>query len=300
MTDRYECGDTLRALDVYVDGELDASTSLKVEQHLATCAECAAAAAVGRTLKRTVRLEARAELAPSSLRARFERSAEALRAAPPTSSRRADSVALVRGDAVPSSSRRPFRLSLSRALPLAAAATVAVAVGGGMRTLKQHGGGADASSSAHNVREKILDELAGNHARPLPPEEMDPLRVNKRFSPIVGVPVRPAALGLPPSSAWSFAGARLTTLSDDPTATLFYESSAGSRVTVFVYDPTRISVKAPCCLHPRILAKDGIQHTVLVGHARGYSVAVHEKNGVGHALSGDVDENELVTLALGM
>ncbi len=321
MSDRYECGDALRALDTYVDGELDASTVLRMEQHLATCPDCAAAVVIGRAMKRTLRVEARAETAPVSLRGRLARSAEALRkseelgvsdvagrASPVESSvgghsrdvgEPGASEPSASGPNAPPTSRRPFRFSFSPALPLAAVATLAVAVGGGMRTL-QKGTSAEPSASNYAAQAKILDELAVNHARPLPPEELDPLRVAKRFSPIVGVPVRPAALGLAPSPGWAFAGARLTTLSDDPTATLFYEGRTGIRVTVFVYDPARISVKAACCLQPKVFAKDGVQQTVLVGRARGYSVAVHEKDGVGHALSGDVDENELVALALGM
>lgn len=320
MSDRYECGDALRALDTYVDGELDASTVLRVEQHLAGCADCAAAVVIGRAMKRTLRMEARAETAPVSLRGRLARSAEALRKSEElgvvSESQRAnpvessvggqsrDVVAFAEppsasGQGAPPTSRRPFRFSFSPALPLAAVATLAVAVGGGMRTL-QKGTSTEPSASNYAAQAKILDELAVNHARPLPPEELDPLRVAKRFSPIVGVPVRPAALGLPPSPGWAFAGARLTTLSDDPTATLFYEGRTGIRVTVFVYDPARISVKAACCLQPKVFAKDGVPQTVLVGRARGYSVAVHEKDGVGHALSGDVEESELVALALGM
>jgi anti-sigma factor RsiW len=84
---------------------------------------------------------------------------------------------------------------------------------------------------------------------------------------------------------------------DEPTATLYYENVGGTRVTVFVFDPNRISVRSSCCLAARVIRKNGEERTVLVGHAKGYSLAVAERDGVGYALSGDLGEPEMVNLA---
>jgi anti-sigma factor (TIGR02949 family) len=273
------CKELERALDAYVDGELDASHVVAIDAHLTACVPCSERVGLGRAVKRAIRIEARAESVPASLRARIERSATTLRPIEPV--------------------RTPP--SWRSALPWAAAAAVAIAAGGGMRSYRSpsSSGPADlATASFASVRSQILDDFAVQHARPLPPEEIDPARITKVFSPIVGVPVHPIRFGdVPMKTSWSFAGARLMAFRDEPTATLYYEHVGGTRVTLFVFDPNRISVRSSCCLAPRTIRKNGEERTVLVGHAKGYSLAVAERDGIGYALSGDLGEPEMVNLA---
>src|SRR5262249_3424908 len=144
-------------------------------------------------------------------------------------------------------------------LPWAAAAAAAIAIGGGVRGYRSPDGAGSLASTSAAARAQILEEFAVQHARPLPPEELDPARVTNVFSPIVGVPVRPIRLADVAMAndlyRFNFAGARLMSLRDnEPAATLFYERAAGNgRVTVFVYDPNRISVRSSCCLEPRVV-----------------------------------------------
>jgi len=278
MSNASTCKELERALDAYVDGELDASHVLVIDAHLTSCAPCSERVALGHAVKRAIRVESRAEAIPASLRARIERSAAALRPVEPV--------------------RTPP--SWRSALPWAAAAAVAVVAGGGMRSYRSAPASPTdlATASFGTSRAQILDDFAVQHARPLPPEELDPVRITKVFSPIVGVPVRPIHFAdVPMKASWSFAGARLMALRDEPTATLYYENVGGTRVTVFVFDPNRISVRSSCCLAPRTIRKNGEDRTVLVGHAKGYSLAVAERDGVGYALSGDLGEPEMVNLA---
>ncbi len=278
------CRETARAFDAYVDGELDASHVVSVEQHLASCDPCSARVLVLRATKRAIRDESVRVSAPASLRARIERSAATLRA--PTAQ-----------------NAEPTRPSWRSALPWAAAAAAALAVGGGMRNYRAGGSDmATASLGSPSARAQILDEFAAQHARPLPPEELDPVRITKVFSPVVGVPVRPVMFGNVPMNAdYNFAGARLMALRDEPAATLFYEKNVGgARVTVFVYDPNRIVVRSACCLAPRVVSVHGEERTIMVGHAKGYGLAVSEHDGVGYALSADLAEKELVNLAAGL
>lgn len=273
------CKELERALAAYVDGELDASHVLVIDAHLTTCATCSERVALGGAVKRAIRAEARAEAVPASLRARIERSAASLRPIEP-----------------------PVRAAPSwrSAVPWAAAAAVAVAAGGGIRSYRSNNAAPNdlATASFASARTQILEDFAVQHARPLPPEELDPVRITKVFSPIVGVPVRPIRFAdVPMKTSWSFAGARLMALRDEPTATLYYENVGGTRVTVFVFDPNRISVRSSCCLAPRTIRKNGEERTVLVGHAKGYSLAVAERDGIGYALSGDLGEPEMVNLA---
>lgn len=280
MSREQSCRELDRALDAYVDGELDASHVLTVDTHLTGCVPCSERVGLHRAVKRSIRVDARAEPVPASLRARIERSAVALRP------------------------QEPVRTAPSwrSAVPWAAAAGVALMASAGVRSFRGDLARAvDVSpeaSLASATRAQILDEFAVTHARPLPPEEHDPARITRIFSPIVGVPVHPVRFGdTPLKSPWSFAGARLTALRDEPTATLYYESVGGGRITVFVYDPSRIAVRSSCCLAPRTIRVRGEERTVLVGHAKGYALAVAEREGVGYALSTDLGEPEVVALA---
>lgn len=287
------CQDVERALEAYVDGELDASAVLTLDSHLANCSECAERVAFAHSIKRTIRVEAHEEVAPASLRARILRSAEALDEAPASSpvspSRRVVSLE--------HSTRAP---SWRSAFPWVAAAAVAFAIGGSMRGVRTgNAGNPDmATASFASARTQLLEEFAVQHARPLPPEEIDPARVTKVFSPIVGVPVRPVRFANGPvADPWLFAGARLMAFRDEPAATLSYRNVGGARITVVVFDPHRIEVRSACCLSPKTVRVRGEDRTVLVGHAKGYPLAVSENDGVGYAVSGDLNEPELVTLA---
>ncbi len=296
------CRELERALDAYVDGELDPSAVLAVDVHVTACATCAERVALGRSVKRALRAEALAAEPPASVRTRFLRAAAELAvddaestARHAESSRRPGQ----RDNVVSIDAARPP--SWRSAVPWVAAAGVAVAIGGGMRNLRSTspaGAGELATASFASARVQLLEELAVQHARPLPPEEVDPARVTKVFSPIVGVPVRPVSFAnVPMNDSWAFAGARLMAFRDEPAATLSYRNVGGARVTVVVFDPNRIAVRSSCCLSPKTVRVRGEDRTILVGHAKGYPLAVSENDGVGYAVSGDLKEPELVHLA---
>ena len=294
---RTGCRELRRALGAYVDGELDPSSVLTVEGHLAACGDCAERVTFARGMKRALRADAQAEPAPASLRARLLRSASELEDDAPSSRGEQGAPSGVSNVVAIDAARRP---SWRSAIPWVAAAGVAVAIGGGIRNLHVHDRGAANAelASAAGGRTQLLEELTVPHARPLPPEEIDPVRVTKVFSPIVGVPVRPVAFAnLPMNDAWSFAGARLVAFRDEPAATLSYRNVGGARVTVVVFDPNRIAVRSAGNLAPRRVHVRGEDRTILVGHAKGYPLAVSENDGVGYAVSGDLEEPELVNLA---
>ncbi|MBI2393047.1 MAG: zf-HC2 domain-containing protein [Deltaproteobacteria bacterium] len=316
------CRDIERALEAYVDGELDASCVLAIDAHLGSCALCSERVAFAASMKRSLRTAAHAEAAPASLRARFARAAEELARdeelgakvvplRPPAAQAHASSDVSPseRGHVSPSERRAAAGLEPARqppswrsALPWAAAAAAAIAIGGSMRTLRSGQPGAPANdvatASFASARTQLLEELAGQHARPLPPEEIDPARVTKVFSPIVGVPVRPVAFAnVPMNDPWAFAGARLMAVRDEAAATLYYQNHGGTRVTVFVFDANRIAIRSACCLAARLVRVGGEERTIHVGHARGYPLAVSEHDGVGYAVSGDLKEPELVNMA---
>lgn len=280
MSAQQSCRELERALDAYVDGELDASHVLTVDAHLTACVPCSERVGLHVAVKRSIRVDARAAVVPASLRARIERSAAALRPVEPAPR---------------------VQPSWRSAAPWAAAAGIALFASVGVRTVRGNLAAAspDVATSLSTARAQILEEFAVQHARPFPPEERDPVRITKVFSPIVGVPVRPVHFAdAPLKTSWSFAGARLVALRDEPTATLYYENNVGGgRITVFVYDPNRISVRSSCCLAPRTVVVRGEQRTVLIGRAKGYSLGVAEHDGIGYAVSSDLGEAEVVSLA---
>ncbi len=273
------CRDTLRALDAYVDGELEPSHLLSVEQHLVECSSCLERVELARAMKRAIRNEARGERAPSSLRSRIAIAAAAERA-------------------IEAEELHPRRApSWRSALPWAAAASVALAIGGGVRAIGDHHAGSSPKSEllASSASIPLIEDLAGPHAQPLPPEELDPARVTRVFSPIVGVPVRPVSLHHERHGAFSFTGARLFKVQQEPAASLSY-NAGDRRVTVVVFDPQRMP-KASCCLARRTINAGGEERTVFVGRAKGYSLAVYERDGVGYAVSSDLGENEVLAMA---
>lgn len=274
------CREAARALEPYVDGELEPSFVLQVEQHLVECGACLERVELARAMKRSFRAAARGEAAPASLRARIAVSAAAVRAAEAEEARPRKSP------------------SWRSALPWAAAASIALAIGGGVRATN------DARSTQASVKSELLastaslpliEDLAGSHAQPLPPEEIDPVRIARVFSPIVGVPVRPVHLENPRHGSFSFTGGRLMRVQQEPAASLFY-NSGDRRVTVVVYDPHRMP-KPSCCLARRTINAGGEERTVFVGRARGYSLAVYERDGVGYAVSSDLGENDVLSIA---
>jgi anti-sigma factor (TIGR02949 family) len=282
------CAHVRRYVDAYADGELQPSEAIRIESHLADCALCTEHVELSRAIKQGVRAEAREQRAPSSLRARVEASRAKIE------SRAADR-------------ERASRPTWQSAVPWLGAAATAVAFGGGARAINDRmmpGRATEASVAAID-----LDDFARQHAHPLPAEELDPERIRIRFSPIVGVPVRPLSFGKldvanhldgTPNligGSYQFAGARLVPLQDETSASLLYEGK-GTRVTVFVYDPHRIHVQSTCCLERKVVRRGDVDKTIMFGRARnGYALAVSENQGVGYAVSGDLAEPEMVSIA---
>ena len=281
------CRHTSKAIEPYVDGELEASDNVHVECHLDGCAQCAERVAFGRSMKRAMREEAREMRAPSSLRARIEQSAAKLEAG----------------------RERARRPSWQSAIPWAAAAALSIMIGGGVRAFNGGSNGANThesptgtsadvvgASAAHSI---LLDEFAAYHAQPLPPEELDPVRVTSVFSPIVGVPVNPNSFAqglLLEKQPTRFHGARLMRVHNDTAGALFYDVG-GNRVTVFVFDPARIRIRSSCCLSPHAVVSRGEEKLIWMGRAKGYPLAAFEREGVGYAVSADMPEHDVLTIA---
>ena len=65
------CQQVHRYVDAYMDGELEATPAVELEQHLDGCADCSNALATARMMKRAVREQVAAERAPEAFRQRI-------------------------------------------------------------------------------------------------------------------------------------------------------------------------------------------------------------------------------------
>ena len=130
---------------------------------------------------------------------------------------------------------------------------------------------------------KLLDQ----HARSLPPAASRPALL-RGMEERVGVPIRLAELE---RRGAEWVGAEVVSWDSANTAMLRYRLRQ-HRVTVFVYDSERTPLRTLAVLRPKVVSGA----VVFVGEKRGYSVAVIERLGLGHALVTDLDPDECAEL----
>lgn len=175
-------------------------------------------------------------------------------------------------------------------VPLATAAAFALAWGAMSR------GPLARTTASDTVRagfgDDLLSELVAEHSRPLPPERTDPSKVSE-LGQYIGVPVHANSFHRENSH---FVGGRVLPVHQGRAAMLQYEIQQGGetrRVSVFVFDPRRISVDGDDFTTRPVGTSE-----VRVGRANGYSVAVTQRAGVGYALASDMDERQTAELAV--
>jgi anti-sigma factor RsiW len=264
-------------VESYLDGELEPSQLVEVENHTQACITCRERIVLDRAIRSGVRRTVGAAKPSASFRARATASLMAQRWAPVD------------------------RPSQSTALPawggwLVAAAAAAAAVFGISGRKNQEVESAsqarDTVTHASVGLDAMIDKFVDWHASPLPPEVTNPNDL-PQFEPYVGVPVHPPALS-PFGARWL--GGRMLPMGEvRNTAMLQYKLPSGHRVSIYVYDPSRISTGASR-LQRRMV--NGARDPVYVGHVRGWSVAAHEGRGAGYVLASDLDDDESAELAL--
>jgi len=276
MTD--ECSLFSRCMSAYVDGELDPGHAVDMEAHVVHCGTCSERVTFLRATRASMKRSAEKRV-PDALRARVHAAMIAEKRRVKEADREVSGAKLV---------------SWKYAATLAAAAGVALTVAAA-KNQKDAGSPELARSGATTEMvvaagmDSLLDDLVALHAHPLPPETTNPEELN-RFDPLVGVPVRRPAFQ--PFVA-SFNGARVHAMRDQRAALLQYTVEGKHRVTVYVFDPRAVQLRATR-LEPRVVR----ERPVYVGKLRGYSVAAAEKSGVGYALATDLDDDRSAQLVL--
>lgn len=278
------CKNYRHLIGAYVDGELEPSRVLELDEHVAACEACRERIQLDRAIRGSLKRVMRKEVAPDGLRARV---AAAMAAEQARGDKRAEAAETLRLQ----------KSSLWRTMvPLASAAALALVWGAATRGPLSGG----RSSKDESVRagvgggDDLIQELVAEHSRPLPPERTDPKDV-RAFEQYVGVPVRPASFER--RTGAKLVGGRMLPLHQERAAMLQYDVPSGNgvemrRVSVLVYDPRRIQVNDGE-LAPRAVGTAQVR----VGRANGYAVAVTQRSGVGYALASDMDTERAVQLA---
>ena len=273
-----------RYRDAYVDGEVDPTTAIELEHHLAACTKCQEGVAFTRGFKAQVRDALEGAHAPATLRDRII-------------------AALDEVDRERAEQGHPFvrvvTLRARYAVPLAAAAAVLMAVGWSLVADEEAGGqhahgeppvrSLSATTASASTSIPIFEDVVRVHTNDLPADVRgeQPQEVTNWFRNKVSFPVRPAEFE---RNDARLLGARLSNVRERGAAALFYDVG-GSRVTVVVFD------------RPSQPLGDGLRRTHLLGRevryqqVGGYVVPVREQSGITYAFTGDLDRGSLLRLA---
>ncbi len=264
MKSAFHCEGVWRFCDTFVDGEFGDVERAEFEAHLDGCSDCQAIVRAQATWKQAVRAAAPREKAPDLFRARL-----AVQLAKEVVAKEAVQ-AQVDKELGEVSSKGPARSFAARAWPYAACAFVALAM---LVTRGPHAG--------------VTADLIAKHQRNLPIEISGGSdNVRRWYADKVDFPVRPPVfVGAHPGA---LRGGRLANVRDHQAAYLFYEVD-GNKVSVFVFDPGEVPMEAR--RHQIIGNRE-----VYFDEERGYNVALYRDHGVGYAIAGDLDQDQMMTL----
>ncbi|MCL2777666.1 MAG: zf-HC2 domain-containing protein [Polyangiaceae bacterium] len=260
------CKPTISLLEPLLDGALDPVKTLEVEDHVAACEVCHERLALDRAMRESLKKNVRIQ-APSNVR---DRMLAAL-----TAQNEIDGEGRAKRD-------RGMLRHWRTLLPLASAAALALAWGSAARQPVIQG---STDMRAGFGNDELLRDFVAQHSRPLPPEQTDPMQVQK-LERYIGVPVRIPHFKQAQNA--HFVGGRLVPLhGGERAAMLQYELEHGSnvqRVTIFVYNPRNVQVGG-AHLAPRAVGTTEVR----VGQTDGYSVAVTQQGGIGYTIASDLD-----------
>jgi anti-sigma factor RsiW len=256
-----QCSDLERDLESLVDGELLPSDRLMHERHMSQCPGCNRLVQARRELRRVLR-EAVSTPSPSSLRRKVSE----------------------RLDDEDQKSQAAQGSWLSRfwqqpSVMLAAGALAGLLVMPGLRT---------ARLDRSDRPPVVVDAMISRHQLPLPLDVTgEPEKVRSWFAG--KVPFMVPAPQLEPVAVLQ--GGRLSNLGDREAVLLRYQQS-GQPISVFVFDPQGLDLKA----RRTVIGN----REVFLSDARGYQVAVFRDRGLGYAVTSTLDEPEFLKVVSAM
>jgi anti-sigma factor RsiW len=270
------CRHFVPLLEPFRDGELSPADVVDVEAHLVECERCAERVRLGEAMRASLK-EAVHAAAPvtESFEARI---------------RLALAAESEREERLNATETQGRMLSWRSIMPIAAAAAAVMvwAASANNRTTDgsaSHHAGMDELASPASV-EKLLEDLVANHQHSAGPQFTEQ-GLLPQLEPEVGVPVK-APNFKQYGAAWE--GVSIVPLSNQRAASLRYRI-AGHRLTVYVYDASRMPVRTT--LKERLVRDE----PVYVGSRHGVSIAATERNnGVGYAVATDLNNDESAEL----
>ncbi len=293
-------------LQAFVDDELSPERCIEIEQHLSECSECMAEVELTRSLCRATRTTvAQCPVCPD-VHARLiqclkeERMRNQGHSFDPLSWRVIAPLAAAAAMTLFLSAKVPDALpDVVHAVTQAASQDASGYPGqtstDGSRVMS---GQKEMLSSTHEVVEAnsqdgLMDFLIRHHAARFEPEVVEPALVN-HLEPHLGFRVQPPDLR---RYGARFEGANLVPVNRTRAAVLHY-NLGGKRVTLYMYNPEELPLRAQRALTPRVVGN----RAVFVGHRRGYSIATCESEGVGYAVTTDLsgEESAEIVAALDM
>lgn len=286
-------------VDALVDGELDTTTQVEFDSHLASCPHCRDEAALTRAMKAATKRSLGDVRAPDALRRRL---LGALEVAPAPEARSLHDGAIAPAaqlspaalaststtEAAPSARapRRGYLVAARYVVPAAAAAVVFAAFA------SRDDGGVRRSNRALAAAVPFFEEVVRRHASEHPVEvHGSEGEVSSWFRGRLAFQARPVVFQSP---RVELLGARISNVREQDAAAFYYDVE-GHRVTVIVFEP------------PPAAREDGLrwgaEHTrvgdqeVYYRQVRGYTVPVVERDGLTYAFTGDLDSQSMIQLA---
>lgn len=319
------CAKHVVLLGAFLDGVLDAASTLEVDEHLAHCEACRERVELDRAVRGSLVKAMKTVTASDAMRERILASMKAAsvkkaaegtlgtesatsETSAPESNEQSESLETAASAASASvtsidsaAHSRSFRneakklASWRTLVPLASAAAIALVWNGVAQTPPQGARQTDVMRAGFG--HDPLADLVAQHSSfsEVPPEHTDrkDLRGLERY---VGVPVHaPRFQG----QNARLVGGRVTTVHHERAAMIQYELGQGKdtqRVTVFIYDPHKIQIGGHDNLTPRAIGTSEVR----VGREDGYSVAVRAPAdaGVGYTVVSDLDPERSAQLAV--
>ena len=271
----HECRGRARTLGSFLDGELEASKLVEIDEHLRACTTCREEVQLLRAMRGSLKRVVRSP-SPGPLRDRIANAMAAERGR-----------GSVLGDGSFGSNSGAAGLSSWRTMvPLATAAAVAL-----LWASATHGVQGTPTEAHAGLGDDLLAELVAEHSQPLPPEATNAQAV-RGLERYVGVPVQPASFE---RGGARLVGGRIVRLRSQRAVMLQYVVGTGDaarRVSVYVYDAEKLQVGATN-LAPRAVGTAEVR----VGREKGYSVASTQRAGVGYLLATDLDPDRSAQLA---
>jgi len=267
------CRVVQKHLSAYVDGELEPSHTLEVEQHLGGCGDCELSRGFLSALKHEVCVHGKAGPAPAHLRGRVEAALGRVNVQDEPQAGQGHTWHIVG----------------------AVAASVLLVAGSLVGTDRRI---ETTNSSLFNAFE-IAKDVVERHKDELPAEiaTKEPQRATSWFRDKVGFRVRSVEFAEP---RVHFTGARMSQVGTQQAAKLYYDVGNDSRLTLVMFKaPPPLSAMLSrgrplenLGVHRiRMSGRDVTYHTL-----QGYTVPMLQDNGIVYAFAGDLDQGSLLKL----